>query len=242
MPNGVAQQRVIADALKRAGVAPGDVGYLEVGTERTSLGDPIEAQAAGAAYGIGREAKRGARPAVGRLGEDEHRPSGSRRGYRGHHQGRPVARERVLAADLHFETRRRTFPGTAFRWRLSLRPYPGSAAIGHVVGNQLVRIRRDQRPRHPRRSTAEAARRCGAGSARADRGAAVGCRRRSGSAVGCRSRGGSAVGCRRRARPSRSSILPLSAQTPTALVQVADQYRGWLSAARGRLGQHVTAR
>jgi len=58
VPNGVAQQRVITEALACAGVAPGDVGYLEAHGTGTSLGDPIEVQAAGAVLGDGRDADR----------------------------------------------------------------------------------------------------------------------------------------------------------------------------------------
>ncbi len=58
VPNGVAQQRVIAEALQCAGVSPGEVGYLEAHGTGTSLGDPIEVQAAGAALGKGRDADR----------------------------------------------------------------------------------------------------------------------------------------------------------------------------------------
>jgi acyl transferase domain-containing protein/acyl carrier protein len=56
VPNGVAQQRVISEALERAGVAAGDVGYLEAHGTGTSLGDPIEVQAAAAVLGDGRDA------------------------------------------------------------------------------------------------------------------------------------------------------------------------------------------
>ena len=58
VPNGVAQQRVIAEALERAGVAPAEVDYLEAHGTGTELGDPIEVEAAAAAYGAGRHRDR----------------------------------------------------------------------------------------------------------------------------------------------------------------------------------------
>jgi acyl transferase domain-containing protein/acyl carrier protein len=47
-PNGLAQQAVIREALRRAGVDPREVKLLEAHGTGTALGDPIEIQAAGA--------------------------------------------------------------------------------------------------------------------------------------------------------------------------------------------------
>ncbi|MFJ2906483.1 type I polyketide synthase [Streptomyces sp. NPDC087212] len=54
-PNGPAQQRVIRQALDRAGLAPADVHLLEAHGTGTALGDPIEAQAVLATYGQDRQ-------------------------------------------------------------------------------------------------------------------------------------------------------------------------------------------
>ncbi|MDE2973398.1 MAG: SDR family NAD(P)-dependent oxidoreductase [Gemmatimonadota bacterium] len=55
VPNGPAQERVIEEALSRAGVSPSEVDYLEANSVGSDLGDPIEVQAAAAVYGRGRD-------------------------------------------------------------------------------------------------------------------------------------------------------------------------------------------
>ncbi|HEV7465952.1 MAG TPA: beta-ketoacyl synthase N-terminal-like domain-containing protein, partial [Candidatus Dormibacteraeota bacterium] len=53
-PNGPSQQAVIRDALRRAGVTPASIDYLECHGTGTPLGDPVEVQAAAAVLGDGR--------------------------------------------------------------------------------------------------------------------------------------------------------------------------------------------
>ncbi len=57
VPNGPVQERVIEEALSRAGVAPADVDYLEAHGSGSELGDTIEVQSAAAVYGKGRQAE-----------------------------------------------------------------------------------------------------------------------------------------------------------------------------------------
>ncbi|MFI5916525.1 SDR family NAD(P)-dependent oxidoreductase [Dactylosporangium sp. NPDC051541] len=54
-PNGLAQERVILQALSSAGLSPADVDAVEAHGTGTTLGDPIEAQALANTYGRDRQ-------------------------------------------------------------------------------------------------------------------------------------------------------------------------------------------
>ncbi|HEY7509790.1 MAG TPA: type I polyketide synthase, partial [Vicinamibacteria bacterium] len=54
VPNGLAQEAVLRQALAAAGVEPAEVGYVEAHGSGTALGDPIELRALGAVLGPGR--------------------------------------------------------------------------------------------------------------------------------------------------------------------------------------------
>ena len=58
VPNGRAQERVMSEVLARAGVAPGDVDYLEAHGPATQMGDAIELRAVASVYGQAREPDR----------------------------------------------------------------------------------------------------------------------------------------------------------------------------------------
>ncbi|MDT5387491.1 MAG: hypothetical protein QOE04_1132, partial [Mycobacterium sp.] len=192
VPNGIAQQRVIADALKRADLEPSDVGYLEAHGTGTSLGDPIEAQAAGAAFGIGREASRplligSAKTNIGHLE--------AAAGIAGVIKVILSLEHEILPKHLHFDNPSPHIPWDRLAvevvketvpWERNDRPrIAGISSFGFAGTNAHVLL--EEAPVSPPRTVEQPA-------------------------------------------DSRFSVLPLSAQTPAALVGVADQYRSWLSA------------
>ncbi|UMB71291.1 type I polyketide synthase [Mycobacterium paraterrae] len=196
VPNGVAQQRVIGEALKRAGLMPADVDYLEAHGTGTSLGDPIEAQAAGAVLGEGRA-------------DGDPLLIGSAKTNIGHLEAAAgiagvikvilSLENEMLPAHLHFEN-----PSPHIPWdRLALevvkeaRPWQrngkpriaGISSFGFAGTNAHVIL--EEAPATPAQVV----------DAPTDQGA-----------------------------DKRFNILPISARTPDALVQIADQYRSWLNA------------
>ena len=73
VPNGPAQERVIQDALARAGVTAADVDYLEAHGTGTELGDSIELRAVAAVL---RQGPRSGPAVVAGLLQNEHRTFG----------------------------------------------------------------------------------------------------------------------------------------------------------------------
>src|SRR5690242_10527299 len=194
VPNGVAQQRVISDALVRAGLEPGDVDYLEAHGTGTSLGDPIEAQAAGAVLGAGRE-------------PGEPLLMGSVKTNIGHLEAAAgiagvlkvvlSLENELLPQHLHFQNPSPHIPWDrlavevvkeATPWERNGAPrIAGVSSFGFAGTNAHVIL--EEAPAPPPAAP-------------------------SAPVTG----------------DQRFSILPLSARTPSALVQLAGQYRTWLSA------------
>ncbi|AGB20664.1 polyketide synthase family protein [Mycobacterium sp. JS623] len=194
VPNGVAQQRVIADALKRAGVKPSEVGYLEAHGTGTSLGDPIEAQAAGEVLGAGRES--GNPLLIGSVKTNiGHLEAAA--GIAGVIKVILSLENELLPQHLHFQNPSPHIPWDrlavqvvkeATAWERNGRPrIAGVSSFGFAGTNAHVIL--EEAPVAPEVPAAV-----------------------------------------EQPTDRRFSILPLSARTPNALAQLADQYRNWLGA------------
>jgi acyl transferase domain-containing protein/acyl carrier protein len=197
VPNGVAQQRVINEALERAGLAAGDVGYLEAHGTGTSLGDPIEVQAAAAVLGEDREPSRplligSVKTNIGHLE--------AAAGIAGLVKVILSLEHEVLPKHLHFRNPSPHIPWDrlpvrvvqeATAWERNGRPrIAGISSFGFSGTNAHLIV--EEAPELDRVATAPAL-----PEQHDDR---------------------------------RFGVLPLSARSPAALVQTADQYRRWLSA------------
>ncbi|ETW23730.1 hypothetical protein MGAST_12675 [Mycobacterium gastri 'Wayne'] len=192
VPNGIAQQRVIADALRRAGVAPADVDYLEAHGTGTSLGDPIEIQAAGAAFGAGRDPTRPL--LIGSVKTNiGHLEAGA--GIAGLIKVILSLEHQELPKHLNFANPSPHIPwerlpvrvvAEAVPWARTDRPrVAGISSFGFTGTNAHVVV--EEAPPPAKRDTATPI-------------------------------------------AGRFSVLPLSARTPGALMQVAQRYRAWLAA------------
>ena len=205
VPNGGAQQRLIAMALTRAGLVGGDVDYLEAHGTGTPLGDPIEVQAAGAVYGAGRDADRplligSVKTNIGHLE--------SASGAAGLIKVVLSLQHGVLPQSLHFDTPSPHIPwdslpvrvvDKAIPWRASGRPRrAGVSSFGFTGTNAHVLI--EEAPAHaaaPDEASADVA-----DDVRA------------------------AAALDTQDRPV--NVLPLSARSPQALVALAQRYAAWL--------------
>ncbi|HTZ14424.1 MAG TPA: SDR family NAD(P)-dependent oxidoreductase, partial [Mycobacterium sp.] len=197
VPNGIAQQRVITAALKRSGLAPADVDYLEAHGTGTSLGDPIEAQAAGAVLGEGRDAGDplligSAKTNIGHLE--------AAAGIAGVIKVILSLENELLPPHLHFQNPSPHIPWDrlalrvvqeATPWERNGRPrIAGISSFGFAGTNAHVILEEAPAAAAPVAAAPEPTDQAG------DR---------------------------------RFSILPISARTSEALVQIADQYRSWIA-------------
>ena len=57
MPNSEAQENLMRDVYRTAGIDPSQTGYVEAHGTGTKVGDPLEARALNAVFGKGRTAK-----------------------------------------------------------------------------------------------------------------------------------------------------------------------------------------
>ena len=203
VPNGGAQQRLIGTALARAGLAGGDVDYLEAHGTGTPLGDPIEVQAAAAAYGGSRDADRPL--LMGSVKTNIGHPE-SASGAAGLIKVVLSLQHEVLPQSLHFDT------------PVAAHPVGLAAGAGRGQGDSVA----GQRQAAPRRR--EFLRVHRHERARADRGGAATTGDRRGTPAPRRCLAADST------RSGRVDVLALSARSPEALVALAQRYEAWLTA------------
>ncbi len=217
VPNGRAQERVMSEALARAGVAPGDLDYLEAHGPATQMGDPIELRAVANVYGPAREPDRpllvgSVKTNVGHLE--------AAAGVAGLIKTVLAMNRGVIPPHLHFEN-----PTPEIDWeRLPVRvtteatPWPRTDDRRPLAGVNVFGI-----------SGANAH------AVVEGYGASDGTENANGpwpagAAVAVRAEATGDVAAAGESLPNGRRLLPLSAKTPEALAELAGRYLTWLDA------------
>lgn len=130
-PSSPAQESLLSNAYRRAGIAPDEVGYVEAHGTGTALGDPIEASALGTVLGAGRSG-------------DQLLPVGSVKSAIGHLEAAAgiaglikvllAMRHRTVPPSGQFEEANPHIPFDAWGLRVPLRP----EQWGSNAGDRLV--------------------------------------------------------------------------------------------------------
>ena len=205
VPNGPAQERVIGEALARAGVEPGSVDYLEAHGTGTELGDPIEVRAAAAAYGEGRDPDRplllgSVKTNVGHLE--------SAAGVAGVVKVLLAMREGVIPKHLHFERPNPRLDWDSLPVRVTNEATPWPDDLGRPVRAAVSSFGFSGTNAHL---------------------ILEGWERRQSSRWGPSDRHRPPQAGETQPADRRHRVLPLSAKTPNALRALAARYRDWLA-------------
>ena len=121
VPSREAQEELLREACRKAGVSPGDVRYVEAHGTGTAVGDPIEASALGTVFSEGRPA--GNRLAIGSVKTNiGHLEAAS--GIAGLAKVALALSHRELPPSLHFETPNPAIPWDELRLRVQTRLEP----------------------------------------------------------------------------------------------------------------------
>ena len=218
VPNGRAQERVMSEALARAGIAPSDLDYLEAHGPATQMGDPIELRAVANVYGQAREPERpllvgSVKTNVGHLE--------AAAGVAGLIKTVLAMNRGVIPPHLHLET-----PTPEIDWeRLPVRmtteatPWPRTGDRRPLAGVNVFGI-----------SGANAHAVVEGYGAAGGAGADSNGRWPAGSPVAVPAEPDGDAPAAEQSAPRSRRLLPLSAKTPEALADLAGRYLTWLEA------------
>ena len=151
VPNPVAQEELALRVCRDAGLSPHEIAFIEAHGTGTPVGDPIEMSAMGKVYGTA--ADRVERLYVGSLKSSiGHTEAAS--GIAGLIKAALTVQHRMIAPQGWLETLNPAIPFEQLNIEIPHRSDPHSRHLSHRFGGgEQFRLRRHQRPRHPRTAT-----------------------------------------------------------------------------------------